>query len=164
MRLSNICITAIALLVFVAPSKVVAQEHKHVEVTTVYNPELAQASKLVAPASVAEDSALQPDIEYNINTDIWQIELDDHYFDPARASYWDYDRPIKTYMRAGFGSAGSSDLRFRYTTQNVRVGYFSVGFNHDGNLSKRENMDGQLRSLGQSFDMRNGVSLVAGTV
>ena len=56
MRLSNICITAIALLVFAAPSKVVAQEHKHVEVTTVYNPELAQASKLVAPASVAEDS------------------------------------------------------------------------------------------------------------
>lgn len=163
MRLSNICITAIALLVFVTPSKVVAQEHKHVEVTTVYNPELAQASKLVAPASVAEDSALQPDIEYNINTDIWQIELDDHYFDPARASYWDYDRPINTYMRAGFGSAGSSDLRFRYTTQNVRVGYFSVGFNHDGNLSKRENMDAVLRPFGESFDMRNGVSLVAGT-
>lgn len=163
MRLSKIFIATIALLAFVAPSKVSAQEHKLVEVTTVYNPELAQASKLVAPASVAEDSDLQPEIEYTINTDIWQIELDDHYFDPARASYWDYDRPVKSYVKAGFGTTGNSDLRFRYTTQNSRVGYFSVGYNHDGNFSKRENIDGRLRTLGESFDMRNGVSLVAGT-
>ena len=163
MRLSNIFIATIALLAFAAPTEVVAQEHKHVEVTTVYTPELAQASKLVAPASVAEDSDLQPEIEYNINTDIWQIELDDHYFDPARASYWDYDRPVKTYMRAGFGVPGTSDLNLRYTTQNSREGYFSAGFSHDGNFSKRENIDAQLRKMGESFDMRNGVSMVAGT-
>ncbi len=163
MRLSNIFLATIALALFAVPTKVVAQEHKHVEVTTIYTPDLALATKLIAPASVAEDSNLEPEIEYSINTDIWQIELDDHYFDPARASYWDYNRPIKTYMRAGFGTQGGSDFKFRYTTQNVRVGYFSVGFNHDGNFSKRENMDGQLRTIGESFDMRNGVSLVAGT-
>ncbi|MBO7190129.1 MAG: hypothetical protein J6V55_06060 [Alistipes sp.] len=163
MRLSKIFIATIALVAFVAPTKVTAQEHKHVEVTTVYSPDLAQASKLVAPASVAEDSDLQPEIEYTINTDIWQIELDDHYFDPARASYWDYDRPVKNYVKAGFGTPGNSDFKFRYTTQNSRVGYFSVGFNHDGNFSKRENMDMLMRKLGESFDMRNGVSLVAGT-
>lgn len=163
MRLSKICITAIALLAFVAPSKVAAQEHKHVEVTTIYSPDLALATKLVAPASVAEDSNLEPEIEYAINTDIWQIELDDHYFDPAKASYWDFNRPVKTYMRAGFGTPGTSDFKFRYTTQNARVGYFSVGFNHDGNFSQRENIDGKLRKMGESFDMRNGVSLVAGT-
>lgn len=163
MRLSNIFITAVALLAFVAPVKVVAQEHKHVEVTTIYSPDLALATKLVAPASVAEDSNIEPDIEYSINTDIWQIELDDHYFDPARASYWDFNRPVKNYLRAGFGVPVNSDLKFRYTTQNTRVGYFSVGFNHDGNFSKRENMDAQLRKVGESFDMRNGISLVAGT-
>lgn len=163
MRLSKIFLATIALALCAVPTKVVAQEHKHVEVTTVYSPDLAKATKLVAPASVAEDSNLDPEIEYNINTDIWQIELDDHYFDPARASYWDYNRPIKTYMRAGFGVPGCSDFKVRYTTQNSRVGYFSVGFNHDGNFSARENMDAELRKLGKSFDMRNGVSLMAGT-
>jgi hypothetical protein len=163
MRLSNIFLATIALAMFAVPTKVSAQEHKHVEVTTVYSPDLAKATKLVAPASVAEDSDLMPEIEYTINTDIWQIELDDHYFDPAKASYWDYNRPIQTYMRAGYGTSGSSDLRFRYTTQSSRVGYFSVGLNHDGNFSKRENMDGEMRKVSKSFDMRNGVSLVAGT-
>lgn len=163
MRLSNIFLAAIALALFVLPTEVVAQEHKHVEVTTIYSPDLAKAAKLIAPASVAEDSDLQPEIEYSINTDIWQIELDDHFFDPAKASYWDYNRPVKTYMRAGFGTPGCSDFKFRYTTQNVRVGYFSVGFNHDGNFSKRESIDQQLRKVGESFDMRNGISLVAGT-
>jgi hypothetical protein len=148
---------------FAVPTKVVAQENKRVEVTTTFSPDLATATKLVAPASVAEDSHLEPEIEYTINTDSWQIELDDHYFDPARASYWDYNRPIKTYLRAGFGSQGASDFKIRYTTQNERVGYFSVGLNHDGNFSKRENIDKQLRTVGESFDMRNGVSLVAGT-
>lgn len=163
MRLSNIFLATVALAIFAVPTKVVAQEHKHVEITTIYSPDLAKSVKHVAPAKIAEDSTLEPEIEYSINTDIWQIELDDHYFDPAKASYWDYNRPIKTYMRAGFGTQGSSDFKFRYTTQNARVGYFSVGVNHDGNFSKRENMDAQLRKVGESFDMRNGVSLVAGT-
>lgn len=163
MRLSNIFLATIALAMVAVPSKVVAQTHKHVEVTTVYSPDLAKATKLVAPASVTDDSNMEPDIEYSINTDTWQIELDDHYFNPAKASYWDYDRPVKTYMRAGFGTQGASDFKFRYTTQNARVGYFSAGFNHDGNFSKRANMDNQLRKMGESFDMRNGVSLVAGT-
>lgn len=163
MRLSNIFLATIALAMVAVPSKVVAQTHKHVEVTTVYSPDLAKATKLVAPASVTDDSNMEPDIEYSINTDTWQIELDDHYFNPAKASYWDYDRPVKTYMRAGFGTQGASDFKFRYTTQNARVGYFSAGFNHDGNFSKRVNMDNQLRKMGESFDMRNGVSLVAGT-
>ena len=163
MRLSNIFLATLALAMFAVPAKVAAQEHKRVEVTTVYRPDLETSIKLVAPAHIVEDSTLEPEIECSINTDIWQIELDDHYFDPAKASYWDLNRPIKTYMRAGFGTQGASDFRLRYTTQNERVGYFSVGLNHDGNFSKRENMDAQLRTIGESFDMRNGVSLVAGT-
>lgn len=163
MRLSNIFLATIALAMFAVPTKVVAQENRRVEVTTTFSPDLATATKLVAPASVAEDSNLEPEIVYAINTDSWQIELDDHFFNPAKASYWDYNRPIKTFMRAGFGTQGASDFKIRYTTQNERVGYFSVGFNHDGNFSKRENVDNQLRTIGESFDMRNGVSLVAGT-
>ena len=163
MRLSNIFLATIALAMFAVPAKVVAQENRRVEVTTTFSPDLATATKLVAPASVAEDSNLEPEIVYTINTDSWQIELDDHFFNPAKASYWDYNRPIKTFMRAGFGTQGASDFKIRYTTQNERVGYFSVGFNHDGNFSKRENIDQQLRTIGESFDMRNGVSLVAGT-
>lgn len=166
MRLSNIFGTAIALLAFAASTEVVAQEHKHVEVTTTYTPDLAIATKLVAPASVAEDSNFMPDIEYAIDPDIWQIELDDHYFDPAKASYWDYNRPVRTYMRAGFGVPVRSDFKLRYTTQNARVGYFSAGFVHDGNFSAREMMDGGVvvpRTVGESFDMRNGISVVAGT-
>lgn len=170
MRPYTIFISAIAFLAFIAPTRVVAQEHKHVEVTTLYSHDLAQGTKLVAPPSVAEDSNLQPEIEYTINTDIWQINLDDHYFDPARASYWDYSRPVKTYLRTGVGMPGCSDIKFRYTTQNARVGYFSVGFIHDGNFAARADMDHQiaknmttLRKMGDSFDMRNGLSLVAGT-
>lgn len=170
MRLQNIFVVAVALAATLMPKTLFAQEHKHVEVTTTYSTDMAQGTKLIAPASVAEDSNLQPEIEYSINTDIWQINLDDHYFDPARASYWDYSRPIKTYLRTGFGMPGCSDIKFRYTTQNVRVGYFSVGFTHDGNFAARKNINEQLmpggglmRKVGESYDMSNGVSLVAGT-
>ena len=98
MRLSNIFLATIALAMSAVPTKVVAQENRRVEVTTTFSPDLATATKLVAPASVAEDSNLEPEIVYTINTDSWQIELDDHFFNPAKASYWDYNRPIKTFM------------------------------------------------------------------
>ena len=83
------------LLLCVGLSSVVslsAQEHKRVEVTTIYTPEITPKTKLDVPASISESSEIEPDIIYNIHPDTWQIKLADHNFKPARAGYWDFNR------------------------------------------------------------------------
>jgi hypothetical protein len=66
-----------------------AQE-SNVEIVTTYTPEIASATKLLAPTSIADDPRIDPDIAYQVTPSLWQISLDAHNFNPARASYWDY--------------------------------------------------------------------------
>ena len=50
-----------------------AQEHKRVEVTTTYNPEVAPAKKLTAPTTISDVPGIEPEIRYNIKPESWQI-------------------------------------------------------------------------------------------
>lgn len=148
----------------VAPLGLSAQEHKRVEVTTIYTPEIATATKLDVPATIAENNEMEPDIVYNVYPDTWQIKLQDHNFKPATASYWDYSRSEHFYTRLASGYPLVSDGAFRFMTQNVRMGYFGVGIDHDGNFSQRRNDAGVVRSIADSYDMRNRVSVNGGVV
>lgn len=141
-----------------------AQEHKRVEVTTLYTPELAAASKIVAPATIADRSEIEPDINYGINPDTWQIELEDHDFRPATAGYWDFGRARRFYTELAGGYPLASDATFRFATGNVRVGFFGVGVEHDGSYSPRENALGAVRSMAESYDMRNRAYLHGGVI
>lgn len=155
------------LLLCVGLSSVVslsAQEHKRVEVTTIYTPEITPKTKLDVPASISESSEIEPDIIYNIHPDTWQIKLADHNFKPARAGYWDFNRTEHFYTRLASGYPLVSDAELRYMSQNLRVGYIGVDVDHDGSFSARENSAGVVRSIADSYDMRNSVSINGGAV
>lgn len=146
------------------PCSLSAQEHKRVEVTTIYTPEIAVATKLDVPATIVENNEMEPDIVYNIYPETWQIKLEDHNFKPATASYWDFNRAEHFYTRLSAGFPLISAATLRYMTQNVRVGYFGVGVEHDGSFSQRKSGVGVVRSVADSYDMRNRASVKGGVM
>ena len=58
MRYRSIFLTAVAAVGILWSGS--AQEHKRVEVTTIYNPEIATAEKLAAPASIDDTPVKKP--------------------------------------------------------------------------------------------------------
>ena len=153
----------VAAMMLVA-SVATAQEHKRVEVTTLYTPELAASSKIVAPATIADRPEIEPDIRYGINPDTWQIELEDHDFKPATAGYWDFGRARRFYTELAGGYPLASDATLRFASGNVRAGFFGVGVEHDGSYSPRENVMGVVRNMASSYDMRNRAYLHGGVI
>lgn len=141
-----------------------AQEHKRVEVTKNYTHEVAPKQKMVAPTDISDAPIIEPEINYNVNPETWQIELEDHNFNPARASYWDYNRARRFFLQLGAGYPATTDVTLRYTTHNVRVGYFGVGIDHDGNFAPKLSGAGLKRTMAESYAMSNGVNIGGGVV
>ena len=148
----------------VVPRNASAQEQKHVEVTTIYTPEVESVKKLDVPASVAEGADIEPEINYNVTPETWQIKLQDHNFKPAKASYWDFSRAEHCYTRLASGYPLISDAELRYMIQNVRVGYLGVGVDHKGRFSPKRNGVGVERSIADSYDMQNRAYFHGGAV
>ena len=160
--LHKIVVLGIALSL---PTMLWAQENKRVEVTTTYTPELTQHTKLLPPASIANNPDLEPEIIYNVHPDTWQISLEDHLFQPAKASYWDFGRAKRFYMELAGGYPLTTKALLSYLTQNIRVGYFGLDIEHNsGNFSEAQNVDGVMRSKADSYDMSNGLKLRGGVV
>lgn len=164
MRYTKLIPILLVAIGVISTTNVVAQEHKRVEVTTIYTPEVASSTKLDVPASIAEKSNVEPDIVYNVHPDTWQIKLEDHNFTPAKASFWTYDRAERFYVDLASGYPLVSNAEFKYMTQNVRLGYMGFDLAHDGNFSKRINGAGVERYIADSYDMRNRVSVNGGLV
>ena len=164
MRYFNLQLSLFGLLCMFVPLCASAQETKHVEVTTIYNPEVTPKSKLMPPASIADKHDMEPDIEYNVHPDTWQIELASHNFKPATAGYWDFDRARRCHMLLSAGYPLASDFAFNYLTQNARMGYFGIGLDHTGSFSSRANADGVVRSIADSYDTQNHLSINGGVV
>jgi hypothetical protein len=89
----------VGAVILASPWALRAQEHKRVEVTTIYTPEVAASEKLAVPASIADNPNNEPDIVYNIHPDTWQIKLEDYNFTPAKASFWTFDRAERFYTK-----------------------------------------------------------------
>ncbi len=156
-------ITLLALVALLLPAATtVAQESKRVEVTSIYRPEVTPARKLLAPTTMHDTPTMDVDIEYDVKPETWGIKLESHNFDPVSATYWDYNRARRGYLRIGAGAPLGSDLQLRYATQNSRVGYFGIGLNHDGSYSPKQSAEGVTRLVSESYDIRNGVMLYGG--
>ncbi|MBR5584624.1 MAG: TonB-dependent receptor [Alistipes sp.] len=164
MRYISFALLLLLTLCIEPPQRAVAQEHKRVEVTTIYTPEVAKASKMLPPASIADSSDMDPDIHYNIHPDTWQIELEDHNFKPATAGYWDFSRARRFHTRIAGGAPMASDFAFNFLSQNIRVGYIGVSLDHKGNFSKNSNSEGVVRSRAHSYDTQNYLSVIGGLV
>lgn len=137
-----------------------AQE-SNVEIVTTYTPEVASATKLLAPTSIADDPRIDPDIAYQVPPSLWQISLDAHNFNPARASYWDYISYKRLFAKVAAGYPLATDGRIRYTLQTPKVGYLGIGLDHTADLAARTSQFAS-RTIGESFSMHNGASVGGG--
>ena len=136
-----------------------AQESS-VEIVTTYTPEVAAATKLLAPTSIADDPRIDPEIAYQVTPSLWQISLEAHNFNPARASYWDYISYKRLFAKAAVGYPLATDGRIRYTFQTPKVGYLGIGVDHLGDFAART--DYGPRSIAQSYTMHNRASVGGG--
>ncbi|MBO5971941.1 MAG: hypothetical protein J6Q07_02890, partial [Alistipes sp.] len=156
MKQIYITMSVVALFMMCGIDSLKAQQG-NVEIVTTYTPEVASANKLLAPTRIADDPTIDPDIEYNVKTSLWQIDLNSHQFKPARASYWDYSGYKQFYVKADAGYPLASDLCFRYAMQTPNLGYLGVGVDHAGDFASRNG-----RSIAESFNMQNRVLLNGG--
>lgn len=148
-------LSIVAVMASALTMELAAQEHKRVEVTTIYNPEIAPAVKLTAPTSVDDVPVIEPEIEYTVKPESWQIELDDHQINPTKSNFWDFGRAKRFYTQLATGYPLMSRATLRYATSNVRLGYFGFGIDHNGNFARKHSSDGMLRSMADSYDMQN---------
>ena len=162
MRYINYILLVVAITMAVMPLS--AQEHKHVEVTKNYTHEVSPAKKIVAPTTINEAPVIEPEIVYNINPESWQVKLEDHNFKPATASYWDNNRPHRFFASVATGYPLTSDAVIRYTTHNVRLGYFGVGIDHAANFAAKSNGYGDKLSIANSYSMSNAIHVGGGVV
>lgn len=163
-RLLYISLAVVALLVISGREPLSAQQG-NVDIVTAYDPDIESASKLLAPITLIDDRKYEPEIEYNIESSLWQIELDAHLFKPARANFTD-DILSTSYehffAKAALGYPLGSDLALRYAIQEAKRGYIGVGVDHDGDFQPRLSAAGQKRTIANSFAMHNRVLLNGG--
>ncbi|MBQ8493364.1 MAG: hypothetical protein IJ464_03680 [Alistipes sp.] len=153
---------ATALFVVATSVELAAQEHKRVEVTTTYNPEVSTAEKLAVPTDITDSPVIEPEIGYSITPETWQIELESYQINPTKSSFWDFRRAKHFYSQLATGYPLMSRGTLHYATENVRLGYFGCGIDHDGNFATKRSSTGELRPIAESYDMRNRLYLGGG--
>ena len=161
MKRIHVALLIIACFVLCATPAAVAQGG-NVEIVTTYTPEIASATKLLAPTFIDDDSKFDAPIDYNVKPTSWQIDLEAHNFKPARASYWDYSAYKQFFAKAAVAYPLGSDARLHYTIQTPKYGYFGVGVDHLGDFAPRTSASGVERTIGESFNMQNRVLLSGG--
>ena len=161
MKRVNIALFIIAAFVLCATPAAMAQGG-NVEIVTTYTPEVASATKLLAPTFIDDESKFDTKIDYNVKPTSWQIDLEAHNFKPARASYWDYSAYKQFFAKAAVAYPLGSDARLHYTIQTPKYGYFGVGIDHLGDFAPRLSAEGVKRNIGESFNMQNRVLLSGG--
>ena len=154
-------VVAVVLLV-ASCTMAYAQESKRVEISTTYRPEVAQATKLMAPTTIEDVPVINPEIEYNVVPQTWQVSLETEDYEPIVMYNYDFKRAKPLYAKLGVGYSLASDAALRYAVQNKRVGYFGVGLDHRANFQRHTNSLGMLRSIADSYDMNNGATLGGG--
>lgn len=158
-RITIMCCMAIAAAV---PMRLAAQGSKQVEVTKVYVPQVGDARKPAVAVDMTDTVRMRPDIDYSITPHTWQTSLKMRDFNPATATYWDYNRPKLFYARlaAGYPLTTAGDLYL--TTHNPKIGYAGVYVNHEGDFQPRSTLLGDRLSMGESSSMRNRAGVRGG--
>lgn len=154
----------VGAVMLVSPFALRAQEHKRVEVTKNYTHEAGAATKIVAPTEISNAPEYEPEINYNISPETWQIKLEDHNFDPATANFFDFNSAERLYTRLAVGYPLVSNAVVRYATHNKRLGYFGVGVEHDGDFYKKYNALGEKQTIADSYKMTNRVDVSGGVM
>lgn len=119
--------SAILSLMFIAgmlavPGVLNAQVEKRVEVSKAYVPSVEHATKLAVRPNMVDTAAIQPEIDYSITPLTLETQLATRPIRPATITYWEFDRPLPFYLKAGAGYPLNSalDLYDRTPTSAMR--------------------------------------------
>ena len=133
--------SAILSLMFIAgmlavPGVLNAQVEKRVEVSKAYVPSVEHATKLAVRPNMVDTAAIQPEIDYSITPLTLETQLATRPIRPATVTYWEFDRPLPFYLKAGAGYPLNSALDLYVSTQNPDIGYALGYINHDGRYGR----------------------------
>ena len=112
-----------AFVLAALPRLAAAQVEKQVEVTKAYVPRVEGASKLPVEPDMTDTTRLRPEIDYSITPLSLRTSLTTRPIRPATVTYWEFNRPLPFYLKAGAGYPLNSVLDFYATTQNPSTGY-----------------------------------------
>ena len=111
------------------PGVLNAQVEKRVEVSKAYVPSVEHATKLAVRPNMVDTAAIQPEIDYSITPLTLETQLATRPIRPATITYWEFDRPLPFYLKAGAGYPLNSALDLYVSTQNPDIGY-ALGYIH----------------------------------
>lgn len=135
----------VAALMAALPWGASAQVEKRVEVTKAYVPSVEGASKLAVVPDMTDTVKMRPEIDYTITPLSLQTTLATRPIRPATVTYWEFNRPLPFYLKAGMGYPFNSVLDFYASSQNPGTGYVVGYVNHAGRYSK----------IGNDFGVKN---------
>ena len=118
------------------PGVLNAQVEKRVEVSKAYVPSVEHATKLAVRPNMVDTAAIQPEIDYSITPLTLETQLATRPIRPATITYWEFDRPLPFYLKAGAGYPLNSALDLYVSTQNPDIGYALGYINHDGRYGR----------------------------
>ena len=113
----------VAALMAALPWGASAQVEKRVEVTKAYVPSVEGASKLAVVPDMTDTVKMRPEIDYTITPLSLQTTLATRPIRPATVTYWEFNRPLPFYLKAGMGYPFNSVLDFYASSQNPGTGY-----------------------------------------
>ena len=113
--------------------------------TKAYVPSVEGASKLAVVPDMTDTVKMRPEIDYTITPLSLQTTLATRPIRPATVTYWEFNRPLPFYLKAGMGYPFNSVLDFYASSQNPGTGYVVGYVNHEGRYSK----------IGNDFGVKN---------
>ena len=149
----------VAALAAVLPRLAAAQVEKQVEVTKAYVPKVESASKLAVEPDMTDTARMRPEIDYTITPLSLRTTLSTRPIRPATVTYWQFNRPLPFYVKAGAGYPLNSVLDFYASSQNPSTGYVAGYVNHEGQYADIKNDFGVKNNSTRMF---NRVGAAAG--
>ena len=129
----------VAAFAAVLPQLAAAQVEKQVEVTKAYVPKVESASKLAVQPDMTDTARMRPEIDYTITPLSLRTTLSPRPIRPATVTYWEFNRPLPFYLKAGAGYPLNSVLDFYASSQNPSTGYVVGYVNHEGRYADIKN-------------------------
>lgn len=136
----------------VLPQLAAAQVEKQVEVTKAYVPKVESASKLAVEPDMTDTARMRPEIDYTITPLSLRTTLSTRPIRPATVTYWEFNRPLPFYVKAGAGYPLNSVLDFYASSQNPSTGYIVGYINHEGQYAKIKNNFGVKNNSTRMFN------------
>lgn len=128
-----------AALLAALPWSAEAQVGKQVEVTKAYEPRVESAAKLAIAPDMTDTVRMRPEIDYTVTPLSLQTTLTTRPIRPATVTYWEFNRPLPFYIKAGAGYPLNSVLDLYAASQHPSTGYVLGFVNHEGRYADIRN-------------------------